>query len=63
MKEESLAPFGLVEVLDKFHVATVTTYMELENPESLCTSKVIIEQCMRQDINYIVVCNNYYGFP
>ena len=42
MEEESLAPFGLVEVLDKFHVATVTTYMELENPESLCTSKVII---------------------
>ncbi len=24
MEEETLAPFGLVEVLDKFHVATVT---------------------------------------
>ena len=24
MEEEALAPFGLVEVLDKFHVATVT---------------------------------------
>ncbi len=46
MEEESLAPlnFGLVEVLDKFHVATVTTFMELDNTESLCTSKVIIEQ-------------------
>ncbi len=28
MEEEALTPFGLVEVLDKFHVA-VTTYMEL----------------------------------
>ncbi len=33
MEEESLAPF---EVLDKFHVATVTMYMELvsRGPES-----------------------------
>ncbi len=54
MEEEALAPFGLVEVLDKFHVATVTTFMELDNPESLCTSKVIIELYMRYDINYNV---------
>ena len=40
MEEDALAPFGIVEVLDKFHVATVTTL--IWNRELVY--KVIIEQ-------------------
>ena len=43
MEEEALTPFGLVEVLDKFHVATVTTYMELEYPEGMII--IIMSTC------------------
>ncbi len=51
MKEEALAPFGRVEVLDKFRVATVTTYMELKIQRACVQGN---NRAVRDDINYRV---------